>query len=586
MENELKKIIFEIIKKINNTIDEKNIKVEKTQSIELGDYSSNILMIIKANKEIQNLVISELKNIEFIKENIKLIEYKDPGFLNFYVSDNFLIKNLNNFIQLKPDLFYINNPKSFLIEHTSPNTNKSLHIGHLRNNVFAMAVIRILKALNHKVVVDCLFNDRGIHICKAMYGYLKFDNSNDIISNILDKWFLNSDDWPKPELGEQKDSFVGKYYVLGVKAENEENNKIEMQWLLQEWEKGNEKVLKLWKLLNNWFYEEFFNTFKVLNSYADHYWYESEFYKQAKELALVGFEKGIFTKLENGALLTQLSSYNLTDDIVQRSDGTAMYFTQDLYLTKMKTEKFPSDEYVWVVGPEQKLHMKQVFAVCEQLGIGKINQFKHLSYGAVCKKDGSKMSSRSGEVLSIVELLSELKQAVLNKKDNEYKSLNNFCKEDQENIADKIGIGAIKYAILRLEKEQDLHFDLDDVLDLKGNGSPYIQYTYTRCFSILEKAKEIQVKIDMDNINNEERVLLRDLIYTKEILEKAGNNFAPHLIANYLFELSRDFSNFYEKNRILDAEKNQKLRIDLVNSVANVLKWGLELLGIEIMTKL
>jgi arginyl-tRNA synthetase len=218
--------------------------------------------------------------------------------------------------------------------------------------------------------------------------------------------------------------------------------------------------------------------------------------------------------------------------------------------------------------------MKQVFAVCDQLGIGDIKQFKHLSYGAVCKQDGSKMSSRNGDVLSVLDLLDELKQAVLDKKENEYKSLSNFNLEEQEKIAEKIGIGAIKYAILRLEKEQDLHFDLNEVLDLKGNGSPYIQYTYARCFSIIEKTKDIDIKkgVDVEDITKEEKTLLRDLIYLKETLEKAGSNFAPHFIANYLFELSRDFSNFYEKNRILDAEVNQQLKIDLTKAVSNILK--------------
>lgn len=230
--------------------------------------------------------------------------------------------------------------------------------------------------------------------------------------------------------------------------------------------------------------------------------------------------------------------------------------------------------------------MKQVFAVCEQMGIGQMNKFKHLSYGAVCKKDGSKMSSRSGDVLSILDLLAELKQTVLEKKDNEYKSLNNFSELEQEKIAEKIGIGAIKYAILKLEKEQDLHFDLDEILDLKGNGSPYIQYTYARCFSIIEKAGEVKEDLKISEITEEEKTLLRDLIYLKETAEKAGSNFAPHFIANYLFELARDFSNFYEKNRILDAEVNKELKIKLTKSVANVLKWGLGLLGIEVMDKL
>ena len=585
MTDQIKDIIFNIIKEYKevNILD---IKLEKIQNEKFGDYSSNILMVCKLNSNQKDEIISKLLENNYVQENIKKIEYKEPGFLNFFLKEEVLIKNLEEIVNFNEKMFWLKNVKSFLIEHTSPNTNKPLHIGHLRNTVFAMSVIRILKSLNNTVVADCLFNDRGIHICKAMFGYLKKDHLDSPIEVVTDEWFNNQDKWPLPEEGEHKDSFVGKYYVLGVQYEKEEKFKNEMQWLLKEWENGNEKVRKVWEVLNNWFYDEFYNTFKLLNSKADHFWYESEFFEKAKDLALVGFKKGIFVKLEDGALLTQLQKYNLTDDIVQRSDGTAMYFTQDLYLTKMKTEKFPSDEYIWVVGPEQKLHMKQVFAVCEQMGIGQMNKFKHLSYGAVCKKDGSKMSSRSGDVLSILDLLAELKQTVLEKKDNEYKSLNNFSELEQEKIAEKIGIGAIKYAILKLEKEQDLHFDLDEILDLKGNGSPYIQYTYARCFSIIEKAGEVKEDLKISEITEEEKTLLRDLIYLKETAEKAGSNFAPHFIANYLFELARDFSNFYEKNRILDAEVNKELKIKLTKSVANVLKWGLGLLGIEVMDKL
>lgn len=585
MTDQIKDIIFNIIKEYKevNILD---IKLEKIQNEKFGDYSSNILMVCKLNSNQKDEIISKLLENNYVQENIKKIEYKEPGFLNFFLKEEVLIKNLEEIVNFNEKMVWLKNVKSFLIEHTSPNTNKPLHIGHLRNTVFAMSVIRILKSLNNTVVADCLFNDRGIHICKAMFGYLKKDHLDSPIEVVIDEWFNNQDKWPLPEEGEHKDSFVGKYYVLGVQYEKEEKFKNEMQWLLKEWENGNEKVRKVWEVLNNWFYDEFYNTFKLLNSKADHFWYESEFFEKAKELASVGFKKGIFVKLEDGALLTQLQKYNLTDDIVQRSDGTAMYFTQDLYLTKMKTEKFPSDEYIWVVGPEQKLHMKQVFAVCEQMGIGQMNKFKHLSYGAVCKKDGSKMSSRSGDVLSILDLLAELKQTVLEKKDNEYKSLNNFSELEQEKIAEKIGIGAIKYAILKLEKEQDLHFDLNEILDLKGNGSPYIQYTYARCFSIIEKAGEVKEDLKISEITEEEKTLLRDLIYLKETAEKAGSNFAPHFIANYLFELARDFSNFYEKNRILDAEVNKELKIKLTKSVANVLKWGLGLLGIEVMDKL
>jgi arginyl-tRNA synthetase len=230
--------------------------------------------------------------------------------------------------------------------------------------------------------------------------------------------------------------------------------------------------------------------------------------------------------------------------------------------------------------------MQQVYAVCDQMGIGNIFKFKHLSYGAVCQKDGSKMSSRTGTVVTINELIKELKNTVLSKKDNEYKSLAAFSIEEQNTMAEVIGIGAIKYAILRLEKEQDLHFSFEEILDLKGNGSPYIQYTYARCKSILEKSMETKEGVDVLKITEEELNLLRKLIHLKDVIEKAGENFAPHFVANYIYELARDFSSFYEKNRILDAEVNKRLKIHLTLATANVLKFGLELLGIDVLERL
>jgi arginyl-tRNA synthetase len=590
MIDKLKNIILEVVNQIlqeNNIQKElrvEDIKIEKTQNDIFGDFTSNIVMVLKKEFDLKEELMARLNQNAYILENISKLEYKEPGFINFFIKSEFLIENLKSFVEFDSTMVFKDKVSSFLIEHTSPNTNKPLHIGHLRNSVFAMAVVRILKALNHKVTVDCLFNDRGIHICKAMFGYLKEGRLEIPIKEVLEVW--NQNEWPKPGELENPDDFVGRYYILGVECEKTEQYKAEMIWLLNEWENKNEKVLMVWKYLNDLFYSSFYNTFKRINSYADHFWYESEFFQKAKDLAQVGLEKGVFLKLEDGALLTQLQDYKLTDDIVQRSDGTAMYFTQDLYLTKMKVEKFPADLYLWVVGPEQKLHMQQVYAVCDQMGIGNISKFKHLSYGAVCQKDGGKMSSRTGTVITINELIKELKDTVKSKKDNEYKSLATFSVEEQDNMAEIVGIGAIKYAILRLEKEQDLHFSFEEILDLKGNGSPYIQYTYARCKSIIEKAGEVSKEIDNTNITEEELTLLRKLIHFKDVIEKAGDNFAPHFVANYIYELARDFSNFYEKNRILDAEVNKGLKVDLTLAAANVLKFGLALLGVDVLERL
>ena len=573
-----------------------DVSLEHPADLSHGDYSTNIALVLakkeKRNpRELADEIVKKWRETG-LPDFVEKIEAAGAGFLNIWLKFDALVNQTAEVLK-EADSFgktEIFKNKTFLLEHTSPNTNKSLHVGHVRNNVTGMAISRILEFNGAKVIKDCLFNDRGIHICKAMWGYLR-KNTNykgKGWKEILDRWFEHQDEWPKPEdEGEKPDHFVEKFYGLGVNAEEDEGNKREIQEILLAWEDNDEKVRALWKKLNDWVYQGFEETFRELGSRYDHGWYESGFYQQAKETVKEGLEKGVFKRLDGGAILTNLEAMGLTDTIVQRADGTSMYFTQDIYLTKQKTEKFPADKYIWVVGPEQQLHLKQVFAVCEQLGIGKREFFLHLWYGFVYLKGKGKMSSRRGTVISADELLLEARRLSLPL----IKEETIFSKEEKEKISAAVGTGAVKYGLLKLGRTQDIYFDWEESLSLKGNSGPYLQYTYARTQSVLTKSQIPNSKFQTNpnfqnsNFSNEEMNLLRTFYRFPEIVEETAKQFSPNIICNFLFDLAQKFNLFYDKQRIIGSG-NEDFRLVLTASVGQVLKNGLTLLGIEPLNRM
>lgn len=597
MTKQLQKIIFEVLlivckkQNIKNNILEKNIEVFQTQNEKFGDFTSNILMILK--RQNINILSQEfldtLKDHDFIKMNVDNVEYVDPGFINFKIKEEFLIKNLTNFLKINKIFFKQDCVQKYLIEHTSPNTNKALHIGHLRNNVYAMATYRLLVATGNKVVLDCVYNDRGIHVCKAIWGYLKKDYLDKPIKEVIVTYKKINKEWWSPEKQNiSPDSFVSECYKVGVLNEKEEINAQEIKWLLLEWENGNKTILNIWKKLNNWAYSGFKKTYKTIGSVHHYNWYESSFYKKSKQLIKTGLEKGVFVKLEDGAVLSDLKNYNLTDTILQRSDGTSMYFTQDIFLTQSKVNKFKADKYIWVVGKEQDLHFKQLFAICDQMNIGKLENFQHLNYGYVFWKDGKKMSSREGNVMSIDSLLQDTKEKVLELSKNQYKSLDTLDENHKNEAAFKIALGAIKYAMLKMDHSQDMFFDYDDILNIKSNGSPYVQYTYARIVSILNNSKGL-IKFEKGKefgLSEEEKLILRKILHFEEILKKSSMSFSPHLLINFLFEICKLYNGFYEKHKVLSNDQYQNQRLIISKAVLNIIKFSMDILGIDVIEKL
>lgn len=558
-----------------------------------GDISCNVAMMaakqLKKNPmEIAKAMCEALKADADFSAVADRAEPVAPGFINIWIRTDVLLsvtKQSTDDQEVSSLLKGVNGGRSILLEHTSPNTNKSLHIGHLRNNIFGMALVRLLEATGCDVTVDCVFNDRGIHICKAMWGYLKQSRMNDAWKDVISDWMRDASAWPTPEsAGKKPDHFVAEFYSLGVKGEEEnEANKKEIQEMLIAWEAEDEAVRALWTRMNDWVYAGFEQTFARLGSRHDYVWHESEYYAHAKDLVDEGLKQGVFKSLEDGAVLTQLESYGLTDTIVRRSDGTSMYFTQDIYLTKLKTEKYPNREYIWVVGPEQQLHLQQIFAVCDQLKIAPREKLKHFWYGYVFLKGQGKMSSRKGTVVSVDDLADEAtsKIAEVMKQNGEEVSLDR---------AEKIGMAAIKYAMLKPERNQDIDFDWNETLSVKGNTGPYLQYVWTRCSSVRQKA--IDAGVDQDGswdlpseLAPEEAILLRSIPRYAEAVAEAAHQYSPHVVANYLFDLSQKYNSFYDHCKILGSE-SQAFRLALTNAVMQTIGRGLALLGIETVEKM
>lgn len=483
--------------------------------------------------------------------------------------------------------------KTYSIEHTSPNPNKAMHLGHLRNNVTGMAISNLWEAQGATVIRDCVDNNRGIAIAKLMWGYLKFARKGDQPTEIS-YWYEHQGEWNTPlELDLRPDRFVDELYVQAAQ-DCKEHPEIEqkVRQFVVDWEAHDEKNWALWEKVLGFSYEGQQMTLKRLGNKYDKVWHEHEHYQKGKDLVEQGLKEGVFRTVENGTVLTNLESMGLTDTVVQKSDGTSLYITQDLALTKLKKETFKADKLFWVIGPEQSLAMKQVFAVCEQLGIGKRDEFVHIPFGYMSIKGQGKMSSRAGNVVYIDSLIDQAKDEVLARME-----LQNYESEDERhNIAEKIALAAVKYSILHVGRLTNTAFDFATSLALEGDSGPYILYTYARCRSV--EAKVADARISGSAIDDSqgmahpqhpaELALLRWLYRYPEVVAEAAVQMSPNLVSGYLLELSQRFNAFYGSCNILGASSVAQgwLRLQLTRSTAQVLKNGSALLGITVVERM
>jgi arginyl-tRNA synthetase len=518
------------------------------------------------------------------------------GFLNLVVSDTFYNELFNSiyanarygFVSPKAD------EKAVIVEYSSPNTNKPLHLGHVRNNLLGYAVSEILKASGKKVYKTQIINDRGIHICKSMLAWQKFAPNGSNNKKETPETTLN------PELI-KGDKLVGNYYVkfdqeykkeiaqLISEGKTEEEAKkqapiiIEAQQMLLKWEAGDAKVVSLWKTMNSWVYSGFEVTYKNMGVDFDTLYYESDTYLLGKDVVAQGLEKGVFYKKDDGSVWCDLTADGLDEKIVLRSDGTAVYMTQDIG-TAIQRVKDYSDVggMVYTVGNEQDYHFQVLFLILKKLGFDWAEQLYHLSYGMVDLPTG-KMKSREGTVVDADDLMIEMTNTA-KEISEELGKLDGYSVAEKEDLYQKIGLGALKYFVLKVDPKKRILFDPKSSVDFQGNTGPFIQYTYARIQSIIRKADFDYSNPVFIELHEKEKELLKQLELFPETIEQAATNYSPAVIANYTYDLVKEFNSFYQNVSILGEEDQDKktFRVQLAKKVADTIKLAFSLLGIEV----
>ena len=590
----LEKLIVENVKialenLYNQSVDDKLIQVQSTRKDFEGDYTLVVFPFLKISKKNPEQTALEIGN--FLKENVsEIADYNIvKGFLNLSISNLYWLSFFNRHCA-NPSFGHIgsdeNSPK-IMIEYSSPNTNKPLHLGHIRNNLLGFSVSQILKAAGKEVVMVNLVNDRGIHICKSMLAWQKFGNASTPSSS-----------------GKKGDHLVGEYYVkfdveykkqiaeLITQGRTEEQAKkeapilLEAQEMLRKWEAKDTEIYSLWKEMNSWVYDGFEKTYKKLGVYFDKMYYESETYLLGKQNVIDGLKKGVLIQKDDSSVWADLTADGLDEKILLRSDGTSVYMTQDIGTAILRHNEFNADEMTYVVGNEQDYHFKVLSLVLQKLGYEWGKKLHHLSYGMVELPKG-KMKSREGTVVDADDLIDEMIETA-RKTSQELGKLDGLSPEEAEKVYYTIAMGALKYFILKVDPRKNMTFNPNESIDFNGNTGPFIQYTYARIQSILRKAKEQEIEIPNEfnylNINKKEIDLLKYLHRLPQTVQEAAAGYSPALIANFVYELVKEFNQFYHEFSILKEtdENAKKFRLMLSKSVAYAIKNCMNLLGIDV----
>ena len=564
-----------------------DINLERPADLAFGDFFTNVaLRYAKQVKQSPMDLSKEL--VEYLQARsligVSNITVVAPGFINFYLKGDFLSLYLKQVLALG-DQFGENSDfagQKWVIEHTSPNPNKAMHLGHLRNNLVGMGIVRLIKAGGAEVVSDAVYNDRGIAIAKLMYGFLIKMKKNPDQKASLSEWLADPSGWFSPqEKSIKPDLFVTECYVAGEDwFRQSPNNEQIVRDLVISWEKGDQGVWKLWSLVLEYAYEGINRTLSRLGSYWDKVWYEHEHYQKGKDYVLAGLESGKFIKLEDGAVITNLEAdYGLPDTVLLKKDETSLYITQDIALTALKKDFYQANKLVWVIGPEQSLAMKQLFAVSEQLGIGELGDFTHVTYGYVgLRGDGGefkKMSSRAGTVILIDDVIDDVKSRL---------SLAIESGSTDDASLEKLALSAVKFSILKSDRVVDLVFDPESSISVNGDSGVYLLYTLARINSVLNKAKS-KADIDSKIALSERHPLLQVLLYFPQVVKHSQASLSVHHIAQYLLELASLFNSWYAKETILDGTPEEGVKLAIAQAVSITLKKGLGLLGIETVEK-
>ena len=586
----LKEKVSEFIS-IKYNLNFSDLEIQSTKKDFEGDITVVIFPLIKLlrkppleiGSEVGNFLVKESKYVE----SFNLIQ----GFVNLEISSEFYLKFLNEVSE--DDSYGFIKPKStsplFLVEFASPNTNKPLHLGHIRNILLGNSISKILQANGKNVHKTQIINDRGIHICKSIVAWLQYGENS-----------------TPSDHDEKGDFFVGKYYVLFDKiykkqiselinngedksfAEKNAPIFLEAQHLLLKWESGDKEVIALWKKMNSWVYEGFEKTYNDLGVNFDSYYYESNTYLLGKDIISKGLKNNIFFKKDDNSVWIDLTEEGLDEKILLRSDGTSVYMTQDLGTALLRYKNHPKmNGMIYTVGNEQDYHFKVLFKILNKLGFDWSQHLHHLSYGMVDLPSG-KMKSREGTVVDGDELISEMK---LNATElsKELGKIEEFTPSEKEELNSTIGLGALKYFILKVDPKKRILFDPNESIDFNGNTGPFIQYAYARIQSLIIKSKFSLTKINLDfEITQKEKNILKQLTQFPVAIKAAGDNYSPALIANFTFELVKLFNSYYQSTTILKVNdiEIKNFRLTLSSKVGEVIKSSMKLLGVAVPNKM
>jgi arginyl-tRNA synthetase len=565
-----------------------NVLVNATKPEFEGDYTVVLFAFIKQLKKSPEALGVELGG-QIVSENPGLFTGFNviKGFLNLSVADAFWLK----FVQENygnPSFGHAKkNGEKVMVEYSSPNTNKPLHLGHLRNNFLGRSIAEILKANGNDVVKTCIVNDRGIHICKSMIAWEMFANG------------------ATPESAHTKgDHFVGDYYVkfndeykrqagqlvaagkTQEEAEKEAPIMKATQQMLLDWEAGKPEVMELWRKMNSWVYEGFDTTYNRIGSDFDKTYYESNTYLLGKDLVETGLAKGVFYQKPDGSVWIDLTSDGLDEKLVRRKDGTSVYMTQDIGLAEQKQKEFNAGQSIYVVGDEQNYHFKVLKLICQKLGLPSADGIYHLSYGMVELPTG-KMKSREGTVVDADDLVAEMVN-IARQKTEELGKVKDFTEAELKELYDTIGLGALKFFLLRVDPKKKMVFNPEESIDFHGFTGPFIQYTHARIKSILRKTREnaphLIDHLQTENLLPLEKELAIQLEMFPSVLQEAAVEHDPSKVAIYVFNLSKIFNSFYTEHSIGNAESEEKkiLRLQLAQLTAEVIRNGMNVLGIRV----
>ncbi|MDR1783906.1 MAG: arginine--tRNA ligase, partial [Dysgonamonadaceae bacterium] len=558
IQNEIHK---EICKLYGTDIQQDIVQLQKTKKEFEGNFTLVVFPLLKISKKNPEQTAKEIGDA--IKANISVIEDYNviKGFLNITLSASYWIEVLAE-IASQPD--FGKKPVTadyplVMIEYSSPNTNKPLHLGHIRNNLLGFSLAEIMKAVGCKVVKTNIVNDRGIHICKSMLAWKKWGNGETPQSS-----------------GKKGDHLIGDYYVMFDKAykkeladlqsaglplkEAEEKSPLmaEAREMLRKWEAGDKETVELWKMMNSWVYAGFDETYKALGVDFDKIYYESETYLEGKGKVLEGLEKGVFYKKDDGSVWADLTNDGLDEKLLLRSDGTSVYMTQDIGTAKLRYDDYPIDKMVYVVGNEQNYHFQVLSLLLDKLGFAFGKGLVHFSYGMVELPEG-KMKSREGTVVDADDLIEEM-VATARETSEELGKLEGCSPEEADKVARIVGLGALKYFILKVDPRKNMVFNPKESIDFNGNTGPFVQYTYARIRSVLRKADVAPSRLRVfAPVSDKEIAIIQLLAEFPDTVKEAAAGFSPALIANYVYDLAKEYNQFYHDFSIL-KEENEDLR--------------------------